>query len=353
MAKYLLNYRDFVKSYNIRKNQLERVRHWFPIRPSSELAEIVAAILTDGHIDWNDYEKGISRPKKLVLYSNYKNECTWFIELVYFLFNEKGKIIKYTPTTGFSKNESYKAVVYCAPLARLLIKLGVPCGDKTLRNYLVPDWIMNGTRNIKRSFLRTLFNFDGSISIRKIRGSAEINFCFNKHQTCADNGMKFMLQILALLGEFSIKTGKIHKRRVVYKACADKFAFMLFIANNKSIINYYRKIGFLNRKKQNKLSSYIYKLFKNARIPSDFLPKLLTELKEKFGSDKETISEINKYSKVHFTYRQFEHIRRGEGKIPIQMVIAAIKILNKRNYFKRIPEHYRYLISTYDNFFPQ
>lgn len=353
LEKSLLTYEEFVNSYNIKSKQRELVKGWFPITPSAELAEIAAALMTDGHIDWNDYDESLPRPKKLVLYSNYKNECEWFLDKIHNLFSLQGKIIKYQSKTGFSKSESFKAIIYNAPLARILIAIGVPCGDKTKKGYLVPDWIMNGSNEIKKSFLRILFNFDGSISIKNKISTAEINFCFNKHQNYLANGKNFMLQIKGLLNVFNIKSGKIHIRKTVYTKYSnyDKYTFMLFISNHKSIINFYKNIGFLNRRKQGKLQRQIYAIYKNARISFNLMPRILSELKEMIGTDKEAIEWVNKYSKIKFTHRQFEHMRRGELKIPIQMVLSAIKILNKKEYFGKIPEHYRDVINIYDSFF--
>ncbi|MFH1221588.1 MAG: hypothetical protein V1492_00720, partial [Candidatus Micrarchaeota archaeon] len=192
--KPILTYQEFIRSYNIKEKQKQAVERWFPIRPSPELAEITAALMTDGHIDWNDYDTN-PRPKKLVLYSNYKNECEWFSAKVYRLFGVEGKVIRYRASTGFSKKDSYKAIVYCAPLARILILAGVPCGDKTQKSYKVPSWIMSGSQEIKQSFLRILFNFDGSISIKSRRSTAAITFSFNKQEKYLQSGKEFLLQV--------------------------------------------------------------------------------------------------------------------------------------------------------------
>ena len=349
----ILTYEKFICSYNIKEKQRQIAKNWFPLYPSVELAEIAAALMTDGHIDWNDYDDSLPRPKKLLLYSGYRYECEWFSAKVRELFGVSGKVIRYRPTTGFSKKDSYKAIVYCAPLARVLISLGIPCGDKTQKNYLVPVWIMNGNKEMKRSFLKILFNFDGSISVRKNRSSAEINFCFNKHHRCLKTGKRFMSQIKCLLNEFNVSSGKIHIRKARYEKFPDydKYMVMLFITNHKSIINFYKQIGFFNREKQGRLQKFIYKIYVNARVPFRSMPFLLNEVKEKIGSDKETVLEINKYSKIPFTYRQFEHMRRGELKIPIQMVLSAIKIVGKKEYFEKIPKHYQDVINIYDNSF--
>lgn len=43
-------------------------------------------------------------------------------------------------------------------------------------------------------------------------------------------------------------------------------------------------------------------------------------------------------------------MRRGEVRIPLQMAVAAIKILNKKEYFEQIPKHYTDLVRIYDDF---
>jgi hypothetical protein len=162
-----------------------------------------------------------------------------------------------------------------------------------------------------------------------------------------------MLQIKRLLSEFDISSGKIHIRRAKYKKYSNynKYTFILFISNHKGIINFYKQIGFLNRQKQGRLQNFIYKIYMNARMFFSCLPFLLNELKEKIGTDREVVLRINKFSRTPFTDRQFEHIRRGEGRIPLQMAVAAIKILHKKEYFERIPGHYQDVINIYDNSF--
>lgn len=285
-SKIILTFDKFIFSYNIKSKQLEQSAQWFPIRSSKELAEIAAALMTDGHIDWNNYD-GCPRPKKIVLYSNYRSECQWFLDTVYKQFGVNGKIVKYISTTGFSKSTSYKAIVYNAPLARILISIGIPCGDKTQKSYLIPGWVIEGNIEVKKSFLRILFNFDGSISVKSKRASAEINFCFNKHSRFNETSMQFIQQIKSLLAEFDVPSGKIHVRQAIHKKYPnyDKNTFMLFISSHNGIINFYRQIGFLNEFKQERLESFIYRTYVNARFSFHFLPNLLIQLKDKFGTD--------------------------------------------------------------------
>lgn len=159
-----------------------------------------------------------------------------------------------------------------------------------------------------------------------------------------------MLQIKELLTEFGINCGKIHVRPSKYNS--DKYTFILFISNQKSIINFYKNIGFLNREKQSKLQKFLYRIYVNGRIRFNQFPVLLSELKDKLGTDRKSVEELNRLSRVPFTCRQFEHMRRGELRIPIQMVVCAIKILNKKEYFEKIPMHFQDVIRIYEPGFP-
>jgi hypothetical protein len=324
MKNSILSFEKFLSEYKTKGKYSEFAKKWFPLYPSKELAGLAAALMTDGHIDWNDYD-GTPRPKKLLLYSNHKNECQWFLDLVWQLFQVRGKIVRYKPTSGFSSNYSYKAIVYCAQLARLLIQIGVPCGDKTLKSYLVPPWIVHGNRDIKRAFLKILFNFDGSLSLRK-RGNAsfEMNYCSNKHELYLRTAKEYFNQIRSLLLDFGVHSGKIHVRPVG----KEKFMHMLFISDSLSIMHFHNKIGFLNEVKTKKLEFAVNRISIYKRLKG--LSYILEELRKKTGSDKEAVAQINLLSKVKYTYRQFEHMRRDEANIPIDLINSALIILGKK-----------------------
>jgi hypothetical protein len=279
--KVISHYFDLISNFNHKKKSYKLARKWFPIYPSKDLAEIVAALMTDGHIDGKS---------KLILYSNNKNECQWFLDLNSKLFQVKGKLIKYKADSGFSNNISYKGVIHCSVLVSIFILLGVPYGDKTKSSFIIPDWIMNGSEEIKRSFLRVLFNFDGSLSLRK-RGlsTLEMNFVTNKHKDHLQFGIVYLNQIWSLLSEFGINAGKVHFRPHL----GDKFTIMIFISNNDSVFNFYKNIGFMNKDKNLRLEKAISLIRKYKRVKAaDYLP-ILNDLKKEIGTDKETVEKIN------------------------------------------------------------
>ncbi|MEW6036537.1 MAG: LAGLIDADG family homing endonuclease [Candidatus Micrarchaeota archaeon] len=324
MGDELLTCEQLLADYKVGKKHLNEVRHWFPIRPTPELAGLAAALISDGHIDWNNYD-GNPRPKKLILYSNDPQECEWFLGTVWRLFCVRGEVVKYCSNSGYSANSSYKAVVYCAVLARILILLGVPAGDKTTSPFAVPKWVLGGSREIKKEFLRVLFNFDGSLSMRTRRETAiEMNYSMNKHEAIVSNGQQFLLQVKELLSDFGVTAGRIHVR-----PCAgDKYTILLFVTNHLSILNFHENIGFLGETKRRKLETAVSIITKHRRTSGG--SDVLRLLKEKVGSDRAAISRINKLSQVKCSLRQFEHMRRGESLIPVDMVNAALKILNEK-----------------------
>lgn len=323
MRAVILEFKDFLSKNAIQSYEFEAAKTWFPVVASKELAAMAAALMSDGHIAFQ-LRNGKPKMCKIVLYSNDKSECSWFLKLIDSLFKVKGRIIRYRSTTGFSKTYSYKAVVHCSSLAKLLVAIGIPCGDKTRTAYEIPRWVMRGAYEIKQSFLKTLFNFDGSISIRSRRATAiELNFVTNRHKDFVKSGKIFLEQLANLLSEFGVQSGKIHIRYCK----KDKFTLMLFITNSRSILNFHKYICFLNKKKNSRLSLAASRLRLYRRIK--YGSHLLQELKQNSGTDRNAVEKINKLSKLEYTYRQFEHMRRGESDIPVDMLNATLKLLGK------------------------
>ncbi|VVC04199.1 Replication factor C small subunit [Candidatus Bilamarchaeum dharawalense] len=323
MGGELLKFEQIASAYNNKPKQLAACKNWFPIFPSKELAEVIAALITDGHIDFS-WRDGAPKLSKLLLYSNSRSECEWFLDKVYSLFGIRGKVVRYLSKTGFSKRHSYKALIQSSMLAKSFVLLGVPSGDKTKTEYYIPEWIVSGSPEIRAAFLRILFNFDGCVSLRSRRPSAiELNYCMNKRKDHIHNGVMFMLQIKNLLLHFGVKAGKLHIRH--HKT--DKFTLLLFVTNNNSVLNFYKYVGFLSRKKNFRLNLAVNRINQVRRV--NYGSHLLTSLKNKFGTDNRAVLRLNQNSPVKYTLRQFEHMRRGESRIPLTMLLIASKILNK------------------------
>ncbi|MDP2973808.1 MAG: LAGLIDADG family homing endonuclease, partial [Candidatus Diapherotrites archaeon] len=209
-----------------------------PLRASPELAALVAALMTDGHVEVGKSD-GRPRPKKVMLYSSNREECKWFLKVVKMLFGVDGKVQAYIPNHSNWVKQPYKAFVCNAAIARTLILAGAPAGNKTENGFLVPEWIMDGSREIKSEFLRAFFSFEGSKPMLKTNRqfSFQIDLTMVKSKHYLENVLCFFEQIKKLLLEFGVESTK-----TIYFQKRDcpkdyKYVFNFSIMRQKSIVN--------------------------------------------------------------------------------------------------------------------
>ena len=93
----VVTFNQFIKAFpTVTKKSKKLAKEILPLYPSVELAQIVGALLTDGHVDWYTSD-GRPRTRKIILYSSNKQECFWFIDLCKKVFGVKGKVVAYIP----------------------------------------------------------------------------------------------------------------------------------------------------------------------------------------------------------------------------------------------------------------
>lgn len=338
----LVTFNQFIKNFpNTKLKGKKLAKRILPLYPSPKLAEIIAAVLTDGHIDWYTHDN-YPRARKILLYSDDKEECKWFLRTCQSLFEISGDIQKYNSKTGYSRGNSYKAVIHNATLAKILILTGVPAGNKTKTGYEVPKWIMEGDNETRLRFLKVLFNFDGSVpNNKKDRPcSWQMQFTLNKEETLIENGVKFLEQIKKLLKEFGINCGEV----IRHEDARNKYTLIISFSNQESIVNFYRRVGFMKHSKQKKLENAIIEIWKKGRVKSQESSLLLENLRKISRGDRKAIEYVNKILSTNYTYRQFEHFRRNEIKVPISIVAVIEKALRKE---AKIPEWTRFLIQNF------
>ncbi len=346
--KPIVDFELFIKNFPNVKNESKRLAEkLLPLYPSEGLAEIVGYLLSDGHIDWCTSD-GNPRTRKAIFYSNHESECIEFLRLCQNIFKFQGKVQKYHSNTGFSDTHAYRAVINNATIARILILAGIPAGDKTKTEFSVPEWIMNGNSKIKRSFLRALYNFDGSVPhVKKDRENCfQMGYTLNKKKDIFLNGIAFARQIRDMFKEFGVWFGKpINFETKNHKSSR---TIMISVDNQKSIINFYNEIGFMNIDKQRKLLNAVETIAVNGRIciNKDFL----YDFKRRFYTDKKAVDEINKHSMKRYTKRQFEHMRRNESKMPFDMLFSTIKIMKKEKEIERMPRYVRDVYEIYKDY---
>jgi len=200
-----------------------------PICESPELASIVAHSLGDGHLRDRVF---VYFNERMELIQNVKDN----IEYVF------GKI---KPKIYYEQHNSIR-IVFPSIISRILFLIGSVRFNKTLQNFDVPKWIKNGSKEIKASFIRGLFDDEASADIKQ----REIIFQMS-------NNKKFILSLLEILKEFRIQSTIRISRKYKDKNNNEKVMYGFTLGKFENLLNYKKYIGFHHLKKQSILSNIL------------------------------------------------------------------------------------------------
>src|SRR3989344_1545190 len=124
---------------------------------------------------------------------------------------EKGETVIIMGKTRKSTKPTYDLKFNNHALCLLLYKLGVPKGKKVEQKYLVPEWIINGSNEIKIGFLQGLF--DSELSNFKVHNHLnhkdninELRLELCKNEKYKDCLISYLNQIVILLFNLGIKS---------------------------------------------------------------------------------------------------------------------------------------------------
>jgi intein/homing endonuclease len=227
------------------------------------LAEYVGLMIADGHLS-----------KDLTSYTLYATEAEIqkrFSYLTKKIFGFKTKIT-YGGKNSYRmlNGRHFRGKLYFFPYvpnsvaAKTLYCLGVPPGDKVTRDFDVPSWIMQGSKSLKKAFLRGLFSCDGSklITNRKNKAYVAINYKINKISSLLDSGFRFLNNLRHLLSAFSIQTSKVYCENGMKRKRDGQPSLTLFfyIRKHVSILNFSKNIGYIDPNKQQSLDNVVNRL---------------------------------------------------------------------------------------------
>ncbi len=121
------------------------------------MARLYAITASDGHVGrkWNFLGYSEYNEDRIEIVNELVQS---FGEVRYSYFYEKGKKFLVFPT----KDEA--GLRFPHVLGRLMIKLGMPSGDKCIQNVGLPDFILNGSLEIIRAYLEEVIPEDGYFS---------------------------------------------------------------------------------------------------------------------------------------------------------------------------------------------
>ncbi|PJC45699.1 RNA-splicing ligase RtcB [Candidatus Pacearchaeota archaeon CG_4_9_14_0_2_um_filter_30_8] len=196
---------------------------------------------------------------------------------------------------GIKKFESInnELHIYSKEFLELLVKLGMPKGNKTRQEIRVPKWIKKSNKVIKRLFLAGFFGAELSTPKTHTKtGFYSPILNQNKIEPLKQNCREFLIDLSLLLEDFGIITNKISEMNDYENRFQEKtMRFRLIIsAKEDNLIKLWRNIGFEYNKKRQNISnlSLLYILLKKEETQKRInLAKNIKDYKKKGFSLKE------------------------------------------------------------------
>ncbi len=125
----------------------------------------------------------------------------------------------------------------------MLIKLGVPAGDKTKKEYSVPEWIKKAPLWIKRNFLAGLFGAELTTPkvLKNGYNFAQLALPVGKEKALEKSARRFLKDIARLLKEFGVNASYIYRAQ----ESGNKVVLKLVISNKEeNLIKLFTRIGY-------------------------------------------------------------------------------------------------------------
>lgn len=248
--KTLVTKENFIETYENKKLAefyARKYAYLLPLYATPTLAALVADITGDGYLG-----KGI-----IQFISKDKNRVLKFARDFREIFDYKTQIRK-SP----SNLNVWECLIGGNTICRFFRLISTPFGNKTNCIFPVPDWILIGNNEIKRKYLQSLFDCEGSVSFQK-RKRILIKFYMYKEVGIKENLINFLIQLKNLLEYFNIKTTNViqNTRLNPRKDGSKTIQFGIEIQGTKrnfvNVLNFYKEINFVNSIKREKLKRYL------------------------------------------------------------------------------------------------
>jgi hypothetical protein len=217
------NLNKFEKTSFVQKYSKE----YFQINKTQEfLALLIGFSICDGHIN--------KRENKCHFFFRRKSDAELFSKDFKKIFNKESLRI-----TKDLNGESYSIrIIKGSALAKLLVKIGVPRGNKVFQHFLIPNWIYYGNDEIKKIFLSTVIGNEGSAPSNN---RWRIQFVLSKCEEQVSNLLDLLNQIRTMLYHFGINTSHIQLR----KQKGRQFHGRFYIKGKENLHKFYNEFSFL------------------------------------------------------------------------------------------------------------
>jgi len=153
-----------------------------------------------------------------------------------------------------NKDGTYK-VTFSTLVGEVLLIAGAPKGRKVEKRTHVPGWIMRGDKEIKREFLRALFDDDDSALFSRNYAAKNVNLHFTRLQK--EGLVVFLNEIRELLKEFEITCSEPYVARKYSVDEIGRTVMGIIISSRKGIATFAREIGYREMTKAARLKCIV------------------------------------------------------------------------------------------------
>jgi hypothetical protein len=194
---------DNFKQWRDRMKKIGKIRSIYPpFRKNGDLAELIGAVLGDGHIGF------FPRSESLTISCNTKNKgfIKRYKNLIRIFFEKEPHEGRVGPNKGCTRIRVYQK--------NISKRLGLPVGNRKNINFQTPNWILKNKECLER-YLRGLYEAEGSFCVHK--PTYTYKFLFSNRNISLLNNVYNGLKILGFHPHRSNYQIQISKKDEVYK----------------------------------------------------------------------------------------------------------------------------------------
>ena len=284
-----------IRRDNISKGTMDRVinelaqKGLLPLSYADEyigaLARIVAFLMADGHVVRNSRRLIFTGNEGALI--NVKKDLEALqigsSEIYSKTIENKKGLRHFTGTTTWFYVDSL-------PFALLCEYLGAPLGDKVTTPFSIPSWVANGTRFVKREFLRSLLGCEANTPACNDRKNFyAISFIQHKAPELRNEALAFFEQMKDLLAQFDVKS-YIKEKSTGYERKKDgkvPIVFSLVLnSSNENMLAFFKHVGY----------AYEQDKIREAQLAGEYLKHKLFVLEQQKKKASQIMLEIGKYS---------------------------------------------------------
>jgi len=169
--------------------------------------------------------------------------------------------------------------------------LGVPSGDKTITPFSVPDFIQDGTRFVKREFLRALFGCDADKPNWNRMNFHPVTLRQNKANSLGHSIKAYYSELSEIFADFDVDTyqrvrdkGEVRQRDNI----SVKTYCLSIQPNNENLFHFFSRIGYAYEPDKSQLS----------RLAAEYLRHKLHIMERQEQRSEEVLSSIGDGSTV-------------------------------------------------------